>query len=89
MGEMGSRVCTPDGTLDIPPVKARKVVDPTGAGDAYRAGLIKGITQRGNIGECAIMGSVCASFAIESYGTQSYHFTLAEFEERLNGLSSR
>jgi len=83
MGEMGSRVHTPDREIDIPSVKPRDVVDPTGAGDAYRAGLIKGLIQCKNIEQCAMMGSVCASFAIECYGTQEYYFSLAEFEERL------
>ena len=83
LGEMGSRVCTPHGETSIPAVKPRKVVDPTGAGDAYRAGLIKGLTQRRDIEQCARMGGVCASFAVECHGTQEYCFSLAEFEERL------
>ena len=84
LGEMGSRIYTPDGEIDIPAVKSRQVVDPTGAGDAYRAGLISGLSQGKNIERCAIMGSVCASFAIERYGTQDYHFSLEEFTERLD-----
>ena len=83
LGEMGSRVCTPDNEIDIPTVKPKEVVDPTGAGDAYRAGLIKGLIQGRNIEQSARMGSVCASFAIECYGTQEYYFSLTEFEERL------
>ncbi|HJX69538.1 MAG TPA: PfkB family carbohydrate kinase, partial [Dehalococcoidia bacterium] len=69
---------------DIPAIKPKRVVDPTGAGDAYRAGLIKGMIQGKSIEECAMMGSVCASFAIENRGTQEYTFTLEEFRERLN-----
>ncbi|MFC2006673.1 carbohydrate kinase family protein [Chloroflexota bacterium] len=83
LGELGSRVCTPDYEIDIPAIKPKKVVDPTGAGDAYRAGLIKGLIQGRNIEQSARMGSVCASFAIECYGPQEYYFNLAEFEERL------
>ena len=84
LGELGSRVCTPDCEIDIPAIKPKKVVDPTGAGDAYRAGLIKGLIQCSNIEQSAKMGSVCASFAVECYGTQEYHFSLMEFEERLS-----
>lgn len=84
LGELGSRVCTPDREIDIPAIKPKKVVDPTGAGDAYRAGLIKGLIQCSNIEQSAKMGSVCASFAVECYGTQEYHFSLMEFEERLS-----
>jgi len=83
LGELGSRVCTPDYEIDIPAVKPKEVVDPTGAGDAYRAGLIKGLIQRRNMEQSARMGSVCASFAIECHGTQGYHFNMSEFEARL------
>ena len=84
LGEMGSRISTLDGEIYIPAIKHGKVVDPTGAGDAYRAGLIRGLILGEDIKRCAMMGSVCDSFAIEHYGTQEYHFTLKEFEERLN-----
>ncbi len=83
LGEFGSRVCTRDSEIDIPATKPKGVVDPTGAGDAYRAGLIKGLVQNLDIKQSAEMGSVCASFAIEHYGTQDYYFSLTEFEKRL------
>ena len=83
LGELGSRVCTPDYEIDIPAIKPKEVVDPTGAGDAYRAGLIKGLIQNLNIKQSTEMGSVCASFAIECYGTQEYYFNLMDFEKRL------
>ncbi|MFH1775805.1 MAG: carbohydrate kinase family protein [Chloroflexota bacterium] len=84
LGEAGSRIHTADGEVNIPAVKAGKVVDPTGAGDAYRGGLISGLVQGQDITRCALMGSVCASFAIEGYGTQEYRFSPREFQERLN-----
>ncbi|MFC1904719.1 carbohydrate kinase family protein [Chloroflexota bacterium] len=83
LGELGSHVSTPDGEINIPAVRPEKVVDPTGAGDAYRGGLIKGLIQGRDIEQSTRMGSVCASFAIESYGTQEYCFSTEEFEERL------
>jgi adenosine kinase len=83
LGEMGSCVCTSDYEINIPAFKTKKIVDPTGAGDAYRAGLIKGLVQNLNIKQSAEMGSVCASFAIECYGTQEYYFSLTDFEKRL------
>jgi len=86
LGELGSRVCTSDYEINIPAIKPEKVVDPTGAGDAYRAGLIKGLIQCRNIEQSAIIGSVCASFAIECYGTQEYYFSPMEFEERLRKI---
>ncbi len=83
LGELGSRVCTSDCEINIPAVKPNKVVDPTGAGDAYRAGLLEGLIQGRDIEQSAKMGSVCASFAVECYGTQEYYFSLKDFNERL------
>ena len=85
LGELGSRVSTVDREINIPVVKAKKVEDPTGAGDSYRGGLISGLIRGKDIEESARMGSVCASFAVECYGTQEYRFTPEELEERLKG----
>jgi adenosine kinase len=86
MGELGSRVYTPDGEIKIPVAKPKQVVDPTGAGDAYRGGLISGLLRGKDIEESARMGSACASFAVECYGTQCYAFTPKEFQERMKIL---
>jgi adenosine kinase len=85
LGEQGSRVLTGDGDINIPVIKPRKVEDPTGAGDSYRGGLISGLIRGMDIEQCARMGSACASFAVECYGTQDYRFSPEEFSERLNG----
>jgi adenosine kinase len=85
LGELGSKVSTRDREIRIPPFKVKKVVDPTGAGDSYRGGLISGLVHGKDIEQCARMGSICASFALEHYGTQEYSFTLEQFNERLNG----
>lgn len=82
-GALGSQIAMRDRDIAISPVPPRKVEDPTGAGDSYRGGLISGLIRGLDIEECAKMGSVCASFAIECYGTQDYRFTLDEFNERL------
>jgi len=86
LGEKGSRISHPGREISIPAVKPRKVEDPTGAGDAFRGGLISGLVRGKDIDECARMGSVCASFAVECYGTQEYRFTPQEFDERYNGF---
>lgn len=83
LGELGSRISTLRHEINIPAIKPKEVVDPTGAGDAYRAGLIKGLVQGKSMEQSARMGSACASFAVECYGTQDYRFSLAEFEARL------
>lgn len=82
LGEAGSMIYAADGETKIPVCPAKKVVDPTGAGDAYRGGLISGLVNGRSLEESARLGSICASFAVECYGTQVYHFTATEFEER-------
>ncbi|MBW1708830.1 MAG: carbohydrate kinase family protein [Deltaproteobacteria bacterium] len=84
MGERGSQVCTLDGEISIPAGKPKAVLDPTGAGDSYRGGLISGLIQGKNIEQCARIGSACASMSVECHGTQGYAFSLEEFNARLN-----
>jgi adenosine kinase len=84
LGELGSKIFTPEGEISIPAVEPRRVEDPTGAGDAYRGGLMSGLIRGEEIEQCARMGSVCASFAVECYGTQEYRFTIEEFNQRFN-----
>ena len=86
LGEHGSQISTADGEINIPVVKASKVEDPTGAGDSYRGGLISGLVCGKDILQSSRMGSVCASFAVECYGTQDYSFTIEEFNKRLDTI---
>jgi adenosine kinase len=83
LGEAGSCVYKDSTVIPIPPVKILRAVDPTGAGDAYRSGLLKGLIGGKDIVQCARMGSVCASFAVESLGTQEHRYTIEEFNDRL------
>lgn len=84
LGGEGSELHTPSGMTAIKPFTAATVVDPTGAGDAFRGGLISGLLQGKGLEESAILGSVCASFAVECNGTQVYSFTTEEFNSRFN-----
>jgi adenosine kinase len=81
-GEEGSELILSEGREVIPPARALKVQDPTGAGDAYRAGLIKGLTLNLPWGTAALMGSTLASFAVEQAGTQEHRLTLSDFRLR-------
>ncbi len=83
LGDAGSTLYTGGKEISIPVVPARQVVDPTGAGDAYRGGLLSGLNDGKSLEESAIIGSVCASFAVECYGTQVYTFSREDFEKRL------
>lgn len=70
-------------TIEIPAVNTDQVKDPTGAGDAYRAGLIKGLTNPNrDIVHAARLGAACATYSVEVYGTQNFSFSREEFNMR-------
>ena len=75
----GCLVVTRAGTIKVPAVPATEVVDPTGAGDAFRGGLIKGLVEGRPVERAAQMGAVCGYYAVQTHGTQEYSFTLEEF----------
>lgn len=79
LGEQGSIISTRESEVHIPAAMVDNVSDPTGAGDAYRAGLLKGIVTRKDIQTAAKMGAVAATYAIEKYGTQEHYFSYEDF----------
>jgi adenosine kinase len=85
-GGNGSTVYTADGKLEIPPAPARSVVDPTGCGDAYRAGLLHGLMHGLPWEKTARIASLMGSLKIESRGTQNHSFTPAQFRQRYEQL---
>jgi adenosine kinase len=82
LGEHGSVVNSKGEETEIPTVPLSVVADPTGAGDAYRSGLLKGLAMGKTVAESAKLGAVCAAYAIERKGTQEHSFTLDEFTKR-------
>ena len=84
-GEHGSSVIARDGRTDVPAVVTRRVVDPTGVGDAFRGGLMKGIALGLPYAACAQIGSVAATYALEHLGGQSHAYSWEEFRERYEG----
>jgi adenosine kinase len=82
LGEHGSLVSGNGEDLQVPPAKVSEVLDPTGAGDAYRSGLLKGLAQGRDLETAARMGAVAATYAIEKYGTQEHHYTYEDFISR-------
>jgi adenosine kinase len=81
-GELGSSVVTPDGRVDVAAVTPERIVDPTGVGDAYRGGLMKGMALDLPYESCARMGSVAAAYALEHLGGLSHAYTWDEFKRR-------
>jgi adenosine kinase len=66
----------------IRPAKPLKMVDPTGAGDAWRGGFLAGLEKGFDFQTCGQMGSIASVFSLEHYGTQEYAFSKQEFEKR-------
>ena len=81
-GEHGSSVLTREGRADVGAVTPERIVDPTGVGDAFRGGLMKGMALRLPYEICARMGSVAATYALEHLGGQSHAYSWEEFKRR-------
>jgi adenosine kinase len=82
-GAAGSTVYTRAGQLAIAAAKPRAVVDPTGCGDAFRAGLIHGLLHGLDWRATGHIASLMGALKIESRGTQNHRFTRDEFAQRL------
>lgn len=89
-GSKGSVVYCPDGIYQIPAVKPSRIVDTTGAGDAFRAGFYAGRFRGYSARACAVLGSSAASFVIESVGSVTnipdWDIVLERAEPILQGL---
>jgi adenosine kinase len=70
-GALGSIICHGGERIDIPPVKAKEVVDPTGCGDAYRAGLLYALTRGWSFEIAGRIGSVMGALNVEQRGPQT------------------
>jgi adenosine kinase len=81
-GADGSVIYANGRKLRIPCAKPRAVVDPTGCGDAYRAGLIHGLLKGLDWERIGRTASLMGAIKIESRGPQNHAFTSAEFERR-------
>jgi len=81
-GEHGSEVTTSEGTVHVEAVPPQRIVDPTGVGDAFRGGLMKGLAQGRTLAQSAQIGSVAATWALEHLGGQSHAYTWPEFVGR-------
>lgn len=81
LGDRGSRIATADGTTAVDIVAQAQVADPTGAGDAYLAGLAWGIARGASPRDFGRVAALTASHAILAYGTQAHSYTLPELAE--------
>jgi adenosine kinase len=81
-GAEGSEIHAKGETYEIPAAKPSRTADPTGCGDAHRAGLLYGLSRDMDWETTGRIASLMGAIKIESYGTQNHAFEMAEFEER-------
>ncbi|MDF1613928.1 carbohydrate kinase family protein [Desulfurivibrio dismutans] len=82
LGGEGSRIYTGGKCIEIPPARISEANDPTGCGDAYRAGLLYGLEKGLDWETTGRIAALCGAIKIEQYGTQNHHFTMDEFKAR-------
>jgi adenosine kinase len=78
-GAEGSRIFTGGETHEIPAVKPARIADPTGCGDAYRAGLLYGLQRGLDWPTTGRIASLMGSLKVAHHGTQSHRFSHTEF----------
>jgi adenosine kinase len=81
-GEQGSTVRYGARNVAVAAVPPAKIVDPTGVGDAFRGGLLKGLATGADLEVCCRLGSMAATYALEHLGGQSHSYTWEEFRVR-------
>jgi adenosine kinase len=83
VGSEGARIESTDGTfIKVGCAQEKARVDPTGVGDSFRSGFVAGLAWGLSLERCAQLGSMIATYVIETTGTQEYRFTHAEFISR-------
>ncbi len=82
MGGKGSKIYTAGKCINIPSAKAKELADPTGCGDAYRAGLLYGIINEYDWEITGRIASLLGTIKIERHGTQNHKFTMESFKIR-------
>jgi adenosine kinase len=81
-GETGCTILEQAGTTDVAAVPPHRIVDPTGVGDAFRGGFMKGMAEKAPYEVCARLGSVAATYALEHLGGLSHAYSWQEFRSR-------
>jgi len=86
LGARGSRIESRDfAPVHVPVPREEQIIDPTGVGDAFRAGFLCGYSWGLTLERCAQIGSLLATYAIETVGPQEYEVSQHRFIERLAG----
>jgi adenosine kinase len=81
-GEHGCSVYEKGSRIEVKAAPPHRIVDPTGVGDAFRGGLMRGMAAGASLQVSAQVGSVAATYALEHLGGQSHSYTFEEFSRR-------
>jgi adenosine kinase len=81
-GEYGATIYADGEQTSIPAVAPKNIVDPTGVGDAFRGGFLKGFSQGWDWETCGRLGALAAAYCLEQEGPQGHAYTRAEFVSR-------
>jgi len=84
VGGEGSHIYTKEHRIEIPCAKAAQLSDPTGCGDAYRAGLLYGLMNDMDWETSGRIASLMGAIKIEKHGTQNHRFDRQAFDDRFN-----
>jgi adenosine kinase len=84
LGKQGAEIYADDNKYFVPvfPVPDEYIADPTGVGDAFRAGILRGMELGWSWDVAGLAASLCSAYALQQVGTQTHRFTIAEFIER-------
>jgi adenosine kinase len=86
LAKKGSQIFVDGQVINIPAVSPRELVEPTGAGDAFRGGLLRGIQLELPWHIAGRMGALAATYVLEKMGTQGHYYTKREFVDRYRQL---
>ena len=81
-GEKGASILLRDRAIDVAAVPPSRIADPTGVGDAFRGGFMKGLAAGADYEVCGRLGSVAAAYVLEHLGGQSHTYTWDQFKAR-------
>jgi len=82
LAEHGARIKTSKRTVEIPAATPDRILDPTGVGDGFRAGLMKGMINHFSWETTGRMGCLAATYVLETEGPQSHQYNLLQFADR-------
>jgi adenosine kinase len=81
-GKDGATIYAEGMRVDVPAVPEVRIEDPTGVGDAFRGGFLRGVASKWPWDLCGRVGALAATYCLEQSGTQNHHYTRAEFVAR-------